>query len=34
MKKEKPKYSAASNVAYMLKTMWQGSKGYVLYTFI
>lgn len=34
MKKEKSKYSAASNVAYMLKTMWQGSRGYVLYTFI
>lgn len=33
-KKEKPKYSAPSNVFYMLKTLCRGSKGYVIYTFI
>lgn len=33
-KKEKPKYSALSNVLYMLKILWRGSKGYVIYTFI
>ncbi len=33
-KKEKPKYSALSNVMYMLKILWKGSKGYVIYTFI
>ena len=32
--KEKPKYSALSNVSYMLKILWRGSKGYVIYTFI
>ncbi|MGN0686561.1 MAG: ABC transporter ATP-binding protein [Oscillospiraceae bacterium] len=32
--KEKPKYSALSNVMYMLKTLWHGSKGYVIYTFV
>ncbi len=31
---KKEKRSALSNVAYMLKIMWQGCKGYVLYTFI
>ncbi len=34
MSKEKPKYSALSNVLYMLKILWHGSKGYVIYTFI
>lgn len=33
-KKEKPKHSALSNVMYMLKILWKGSKGYVIYTFI
>lgn len=33
-KKEKTKYSAPSNVFYMLKTLCRGSKGYVIYTFI
>ena len=33
-KKEKPKHSALSNVMYMLKILWRGSKGYVIYTFI
>ncbi len=33
-KKEKPKYSPLSNVLYMLKILWRGSKGYVIYTFI
>ena len=32
--KEKPKYSPLSNVLYMLKILWRGSKGYVIYTFI
>ncbi len=32
--KEKKKYSPFSNVMYMLKTMCEGSKGYVIYTFI
>lgn len=32
--KEKAKYSPFSNVMYMLKILWKGSKGYVLYTFI
>ncbi|MBQ8377854.1 MAG: ABC transporter ATP-binding protein [Oscillospiraceae bacterium] len=31
---EKPKFSAMSNVLYMLKILWRGSKGYVIYTFI
>lgn len=31
---KKQKQSALSNVAYMLGVMWQGCKGYVLYTFI
>ena len=34
MTKEKQKQSALSNVMYMLKILWQGSKGYVIYTFI
>lgn len=34
MSKEKPKYSALSNVLYMLKMLCHGSKGYVIYTFI
>ncbi len=34
MTKEKHKQSALSNVMYMLKILWQGSKGYVIYTFI
>lgn len=34
MTKEKPKYSSLSNVMYMLKILWHGSKGYVIYTFI
>ncbi len=34
MSKEKPKYSALSNVLYMLKILRHGSKGYVIYTFI
>lgn len=34
MKKEKPKYSSFSNIAYMMKMMWQGSKGYVIYFFL
>ncbi len=34
MAKEKPKHSALSNVMYMLKILWRGSKGYVIYTFI
>ena len=34
MKKEKAKYSPFSNVVYMLKTMCEGSRGYVIYTFI
>lgn len=33
-KKEKPKQSSLSNVMYMLKVLWRGSKGYVIYTFI
>ncbi len=33
-KKEKPKHSSLSNVMYMLKVLWRGSKGYVIYTFI
>ncbi len=32
--KEKNKQSALSNVMYMLKILWRGSKGYVIYTFI
>lgn len=32
--KEKEKKSALSNVMYMLKILWRGSKGYVIYTFI
>ncbi len=32
--KEQKKYSPFSNVMYMLKTMCEGSKGYVIYTFI
>lgn len=32
--KEKTKHSAFSNVMYMLKILWHGSRGYVLYTFI
>lgn len=32
--KEKPKHSSLSNVMYMLKILWRGSKGYVIYTFI
>ena len=32
--KEKQKYSAFSNVMYMLKTMCKGCRGYVIYTFI
>lgn len=32
--KEKEKKSALSNVMYMLKILWKGSKGYVIYTFI
>ncbi len=32
--KTKKNQSALSNVLYMLKIMWQGCKGYVLYTFI
>lgn len=31
---KKQKQSSLSNVAYMLGVMWQGCKGYVLYTFI
>lgn len=31
---KKKKQSALSNVSYMLGIMWQGCKGYVLYTFI
>lgn len=31
---KKEKQSALSNVTYMLGVMWQGCKGYVLYTFI
>lgn len=31
---KKEKKSALSNVSYMLGIMWQGCKGYVLYTFI
>ncbi|MBR4096874.1 MAG: ABC transporter ATP-binding protein [Oscillospiraceae bacterium] len=34
MTKEKPKHSSLSNVMYMLKILWRGSKGYVIYTFI
>jgi len=34
MTKEKQKQSALSNVMYMLKILWRGSKGYVIYTFI
>ena len=34
MTKEKHKQSALSNVMYMLKILWRGSKGYVIYTFI
>ncbi len=34
MSNEKPKYPALSNVLYMLKIMWHGCKGYVLYTFV
>lgn len=33
-KKGKPNYSSLSNVLYMLKILWRGSKGYVIYTFI
>lgn len=32
--KQKEKKSALSNVMYMLKILWQGSRGYVIYTFI
>ena len=32
--KDKAKHSAISNVMYMLKILWHGSRGYVLYTFI
>ena len=32
--KQKDKQSALSNVMYMLKILWHGSKGYVIYTFI
>ena len=32
--KEKPKHSPLSNVMYMLRILWRGSKGYVIYTFI
>ncbi|MBP1560859.1 MAG: ABC transporter ATP-binding protein [Oscillospiraceae bacterium] len=32
--KNKEKPSSISNVMYMLKILWRGSKGYVLYTFI
>lgn len=32
--KEKQKFSSLSNVLYMLKILWRGSKGYVIYTFI
>ncbi len=32
--KEKQDQPVLSNVTYMLKIMWQGCKGYVLYTFI
>ena len=34
MTKEKAKNSSLSNVLYMLKILWRGSKGYVIYTFI
>ncbi|MGN1134586.1 MAG: ABC transporter ATP-binding protein [Oscillospiraceae bacterium] len=34
MTKEKAKNSSLSNVMYMLKILWHGSKGYVIYTFI
>ncbi|MGN0638696.1 MAG: ABC transporter ATP-binding protein [Huintestinicola sp.] len=34
MTKEKTKNSSFSNVMYMLKILWHGSKGYVIYTFI
>lgn len=32
--KQKEKHSSLSNVLYMLKILWQGSPGYVIYTFI
>lgn len=32
--KENQKFSSLSNVLYMLKILWRGSKGYVIYTFI
>ncbi len=32
--KKKEKSSALSNVMYMLKILWQGSRGYVIYTFV
>lgn len=32
--KEKEKTSSLANVMYMLKILWHGSKGYVIYTFI
>ncbi len=32
--KTKRRQSALSNVLYMLKILWRGSKGYVIYTFI
>ncbi len=31
--KKKQKYSSISNIFFMMKTMWQGSKGYVFYAF-
>lgn len=34
MSKEKTKYSSFSNVLYMLKILWHGSKGFVIYTFV
>lgn len=34
MKKKKFKYTPLSNVSFMLKTMCEGSRGYVIFTFI
>ncbi len=33
-KQNREKHSAYSNVMYMLKILWQGSRGYVIFTFI